>query len=352
MRLSGSRSEEWLGRGRCSAAPELFCRDQARSKRSAFITLIQAATKSRTNFCLRVVLSIDFGKCAQPRVRSEDKIDAGGGPFHLRRVARSRPSNTSLASETGFHSVPISTRFTKKSLVSVPGRSVKTPCRDGRWFAPSTRIPPTRTVISGAVSVSSCARSTSISSGETADALFQVVAESVGERLEHREGIDVGLRLRRVGAARRERHLHVMPACFAAASTAAQPPSTIRSASDTFFPPPAALNSFLDLLQRRSTFASWAGWLTSQSLLRRQADARAIRSAALVGAAERRGRSPGGGDEIGNGTGGEDLRLEVRDVLRVDQRVVDRRERVLPDQFLGRNLRAEIARRAAPYRGA
>jgi len=33
--------------GRCRAVP----RDQARSKRSAFITLFQAATKSRTNFC-------------------------------------------------------------------------------------------------------------------------------------------------------------------------------------------------------------------------------------------------------------------------------------------------------------
>ena len=29
----------------------------------------------------------------------------------------------------------------------------------------------------------------------------------------------------------------VVPACFAAASTAAQPPSTIRSASETFLPP-------------------------------------------------------------------------------------------------------------------
>jgi hypothetical protein len=37
---------------------------------------------------------------------------------------------------------------------------------------------------------------------------LQVVAEAVGERLEHGEGLDVRLRLRGVHAARRERHLH------------------------------------------------------------------------------------------------------------------------------------------------
>ena len=39
----------------------------------------------------------------------------------------------------------------------------------------------------------------------------QVVAEAVGPRLEHRERLDVGLLLRRVGAARCERHGHVVP---------------------------------------------------------------------------------------------------------------------------------------------
>ena len=56
------------------------------------------------------------------------------------------------------------------------------------------------------------------------------------------------------------------PAFFAAFSTAAQPPSTIRSASETFLPPAAAaLNSFWIPSSVSSTFASWAGWLTSQS---------------------------------------------------------------------------------------
>ena len=37
-----------------------------------------------------------------------------------------------------------------------------------------------------------------------------IVAETVGGRFEHGEGVDVGLFLRRVRAARREGNLHVM----------------------------------------------------------------------------------------------------------------------------------------------
>ena len=50
------------------------------------------------------------------------------------------------------------------------------------------------------------------------------------------------------------------PASFAAFSTAALPPRTIRSASETFLP-----NSFWIASSFCSTVLSWAGWLTSQS---------------------------------------------------------------------------------------
>jgi hypothetical protein len=45
----------------------------------------------------------------------------------------------------------------------------------------------------------------------------------------------------------------------------AQPPKTIRSASETFFPPDCAeLNSFWIFSRLFNTFDSWAGWLVSQ----------------------------------------------------------------------------------------
>ena len=64
------------------------------------------------------------------------------------------------------HFVDMSSRFAKKSLLNVPGRSVKTPSSDPPALAFSARMPPTRTVISGTVSVSRLARSTSMAAGD------------------------------------------------------------------------------------------------------------------------------------------------------------------------------------------
>jgi hypothetical protein len=51
--------------------------------------------------------------------------------------------------------------LTKKSLLSDPVFVVNTPSEDPCVFAPSTRRPPTSTVISGALRLSRFARSTS-----------------------------------------------------------------------------------------------------------------------------------------------------------------------------------------------
>ncbi|EFF49396.1 hypothetical protein XAUC_02150 [Xanthomonas citri pv. aurantifolii str. ICPB 10535] len=83
-------------------------------------------------------------------------------------VLRSRPSNTSFASEVAFHSVRMSSRLAKKSLLNTPGRLVKTPFLESSTLAPSTRRPPTSTVNSGAVRVSSWALSINSASAGTA----------------------------------------------------------------------------------------------------------------------------------------------------------------------------------------
>jgi len=75
-------------------------------------------------------------------------------------------------------------------------------------------------------------------------------------------------------------------------------------------------------------------------LLRRETDARPVRPAALVGAAEGCRRGPSGPDQFGDKKSrGEDLGLQVRDVLGVDQLVIDGGNGVLPDQLLRRDLR-------------
>jgi len=83
-------------------------------------------------------------------------------------------------------------------------------------------------------------------------------------------------------------------------------------------------------------------------LLRRKTNARPVRAAALVGATERGRRCPGGRDQLGDRQArGKNLALEVCDVLFVDKLMIDCGHRVLPDQFLLRDLRTEIARAGA-----
>src|SRR6185503_10324344 len=82
-----------------------------------------------------------------------------------------------------LHLVDMSSRFTKKSLLNVPGRSVNTPCAACPALAFRTRRPPTRTVISGTVS----------------------------GRFERGEGRHVGLRCGRNHAPRREGHHGSVP---------------------------------------------------------------------------------------------------------------------------------------------
>src|SRR5436190_9506871 len=135
------------------------------------------------------------------------------------------------------------------------------------------------------------------------------------------------------------------PAFFAACSTPAQPAKTIRSASETFLPPDCArLNSLWMPSRVLSAFASWAGWLTSHPFC----GARRMRAPF----APPRLSEPRNVDadahavETSSETDSPDARvftLEGRDVLCIDQLVIDRRDGVLPDQLFARNLRAEVA---------
>ena len=85
------------------------------------------------------------------------------------------------------------------------------------------------------------------------------------------------------------------PAFFAAFSTPAQPASTIRSASETFLPPDCgAVERTLDAFESLQHFRQLGRLVDLPILLRREANAGAVRTAALVGTAERGGRCPGG----------------------------------------------------------
>ena len=187
-------------------------------------------------------------------------------PVHLGApVLRSRPSSTPSVDDF-CHAVPMSSRLTKKSFVSTPGRLVNTPCALPPALAPSTRIPPTSTVISGAVSVSSCALSTSSSAARPSRpwrAKLRKPSASGSRTAKDSTSVcacDASVRPGTKGT------VTSCPACFAAASMAAPPASTIRSASEILLPPAAPASKSLRTRSSTSiTRASSAGSLTAQS---------------------------------------------------------------------------------------
>ena len=135
------------------------------------------------------------------------------------------------------------------------------------------------------------------------------------------------------------------PAFFAACSTAAQPPRTIRSASETLLPPDCEpLKSCWICSSVCSALASSAGSLTSQSFCGARRIRAPLAPPRLSVPRKRRRRRPGGGDQLRDGQPrGEDLALEGGDVRVADQLVVDRGDGVLPQLRLG-DPRAEVAR--------
>ena len=154
--------------------------------------------------------------------------------------------------------MPISVMLRKKSFVSLPGVSVKTPWQAEPCTAPRARRPPTSTVISGAVSVRSWARSTSMASAAIAYSCFWKLRKpsasgSIGSKLAASVCSSVA---------------SVRPAVNGtetpdAASMAATPPRTIRSARETCAPP-AALNSACTASMAASALASASGSLATQ----------------------------------------------------------------------------------------
>ena len=149
-------------------------------------------------------------------------------------------------------------------------------------------MPPTSTVISGAVSVSSCARSTSSSSAGRSMLVTEVVAESVCGRFKHGKGFHVGHLLRRVGAPGREGNLHVVPGLlrrFLDGCTPAQHNQI--SERDLLAAGLRAVEILLDFLERLQDLREFGWFVDFPILLRCEANASSVGTTPLVGTAER-----------------------------------------------------------------
>src|SRR5579863_9331945 len=146
-----------------------------------------------------------------------------------------------------------------------------------------------------------------------------IVAETVGPRLERREGGDVGLVLRCIRASRREGNLQVDTGVLRGFFH-----RRAATEDDQVGKGDLLAELLLDRLQLGEHGLEF-GWLIDfPVLLRSQTYPRAIRAAALVGAAERRGRRPGGRDKLGDRKArAKNLRLQRRNIGIRDQRMTD-----------------------------
>ena len=229
---------------------------QAGSKRSAFITFVQAATKSCNELFHGVVLRIDLGVGAQYRVRAEDEIDRVA--VHRGRFTGAIDDRVAVAAG----------RLPRAGHVRQMDEEVvaQHPDAVGEHTVP-------RAAVVGSEHAQAANEHRHLAGGETQQlrAVEQElfwrhrvvrllpVAEAVGQRFEYGEGFDVGLRLplhRRDPA--RTGPTTATPAALAACSMPTLPASTITSA--TLAPVSAAIFPWT-----ASTFASRAGSLPSQS---------------------------------------------------------------------------------------
>ena len=152
--------------------------------------------------------------------------------------------------------------------------------------------------------------------------------------------------MQRVRASRRERNLHVVPGLLGGLFDGCASAQNDQIGKRDLLPARVrAIEVGLDTLQTLQHLGQFLRIVDRPILLRSKTNARPVRSAAHVGAAESRGRRPGSADQFRAGQPGcKDLGLELRHVGRADERMIDRRQGILPEQRLGRHLRTEITR--------
>jgi hypothetical protein len=120
----------------------------------------------------------------------------------------------------------------------------------------------------------------------------EVVTEAVGGGLERGEAGDVGLLLRGVGASGGEGHRDCLPRLLRSLFDGCAAAEDDEVGQGDF----AGL--LLDALKEGEDICKLLRLVDLPALLRLERDAGAIRAAALIRTAERRGRCPRGGDEL------------------------------------------------------
>ena len=293
---------------------------------------------------LRVVAGVDLGECPQFGVRTEPQVNARRGPLRL--------SGGALAPLVKLH-VDVCGRPHGAHVHQVHEEVVAQRARTTREHA-----------VRGAVEVRAhrthaaheCGHLWSRQReqvslvdeqllGPARMSIREVVAEAIGSRLEHRERCRIGVVGGCISAARREWHRHGETCCLRGIldGRASCKHDEVRERHLLLRAGVGSVELGLDRLERLQDLRELRRIVRRPVPLGREANARTVGAAALVGAAEGGCRSPRGAHELSHRQPRcHHLGLERRNVLRVDKRVRDCRNGILPDQRLLRHHRAEV----------
>ena len=172
-----------------------------------------------------------------------------------------------------------------------------------------------------------------------------VIAEPISFRFQDREAFRIGLRSTRIRAARREGHCHRMAGSLGRrfnGSATAQHDQV--SQGHLLATSGGSVEGLLHAFQRREHLRELPRLIGFPILLGRQANTRTIGATTTIRTTIGGSGSPSGRHQFGNReAGGQDLRLQRRNVSGVHQLMRNRRHRVLPDQLFLRHIRAKVA---------
>jgi len=180
----------------------------------------------------------------------------------------------------------MSSRFVKKSLLSVPTFAVKTPCFTLRVRAEDAQTTDENRHLGGSQREQLRLVDEKRLVGHLVLAL-QIVAETVRGGLEHREALDVGLFLRRIRAAGGERKLHVMAAILRGLLDGGIARENDEVGERHLLG--ALVELGLDAFERLQHLGEFRGLVRVPVLLRSETDAGAVRATATIGSPVRRG---------------------------------------------------------------